>query len=407
MLHLNSPGMNRSKATLLILTFLLGCGGGNTNSDNAVLGPRDNGNGEPESYSWDIQTILTEGTVGTWTNLGLYSNGDPVIAHNGISTPYEIRLAEPSGTNWSDQQIGTSGRLSSIGLDFQNQEPVLAYFDGEDLVVHANGTSHEVNQDGISGDWPSLAVADSGRVMVSFQRCWLEREFCEDSTSAVERDLNFVFSDDLVNWTFETVEIGGKVPPSNSGFYTSMIENQGQPLIAYFNRGSESVKFAKRVGSTWELFTIDTVDNDTGRDSRPSLAQSSDGTLGVCYYDPFGQDLYYAESSDNGDTWTLPALVDRLGDLGRMSSLQFDDTGRPTIVYYDGTDRGAGEGLKIAWRENGSWYNREVARGDRLGQFPSLKFDEAGLPVVAFFDATNGDLLFATYTGTWPPTLSF
>jgi hypothetical protein len=75
-------------------------------------------------------------------------------------------------------------------------------------------------------------------------------------------------------------------------------------------------------------------------------------------------------------------------------------------VYYDGTDRGEGEGLKIAWKVGTTWITRSILRGPRVGQFPSLSFNSAAKPRVAYFDATEGDLVFSAFEGSaWPPAV--
>jgi hypothetical protein len=242
-----------------------------------------------------------------------------------VATPHRVALAHRTDAVWSNEQIGISGRLSSIGLGLRSGAPVLAFFDGTALQYVANGTPTTVDSVGETGDWPSLAVTSGGAVMVSFQRCYYDRPLCNDMSSTMRRDLRFAWSATGDTWSVETVE-GGSME-SNSGFYTDMVLLGGAPVIAYFNRAQSMVRVARHPGGSfgnpaaWTIVDIGVVH---GGDSRVAIAQSADGKLGLSFFDPAAKDLFYSESADGGATWSAPDLVDRLGDVGSMSDIAFD-----------------------------------------------------------------------------------
>jgi hypothetical protein len=397
--------MTRTSTIWVSLLFLASCASGDPSAD--VLSARDGIDPGTDEFFWNTEHALADGVVGEWTNLLLPGDDLSLVAHMEVSTPYRAHLSRKNSGVWTDQVIGVSGRLSSIGLGLRAGNPVLAYFDGTDLRYFENGQAASVDSTGETGDWPSLVVNGSGRVMISYQRCFFDRDLCNDTTSEIRRELRFAYSDDGTVWQNETVEVG--TATSNSGFYTTIAILDGNPIISYFNRTQSLIKIAKHQGgafgntSAWKVVNVAVA---RGGDSRPAMAVGPAGIVGISFCDPSAKDLYYTESKDAGLTWSVPELVDRLGDLGSYSDIAFDASGQVAIVYYDGTDRGEGEGLKIAWKKGDTWITRSIVRGAQLGQFPSIQFGADGKPVASFFDGLAGDLMYSSYAGpSWPPDL--
>jgi hypothetical protein len=86
--------------------------------------------------------------------------------------------------------------------------------------------------------------------------------------------------------------------------------------------------------------------------------------------------------------------------------LAVDHAGAPHIAFYDG---GAAN-LRIAYLPSGAaagraaavsggWVVTTVQQGGDVGQYPSLRLDAQGHSHISYYDATNGDLLWAYHAG--------
>ncbi|MDW8064406.1 MAG: carboxypeptidase regulatory-like domain-containing protein, partial [Anaerolineae bacterium] len=77
-------------------------------------------------------------------------------------------------------------------------------------------------------------------------------------------------------------------------------------------------------------------------------------------------------------------------------SLALDGTGNPHISYYDASN-GA---LKYARWTGSGWEIQKVDAGGDVGQYTSLALDSAGNPHISYYDASNGALKYAHWTGS-------
>jgi len=139
--------------------------------------------------------------------------------------------------------------------------------------------------------------------------------------------------------------------------------------------------------SGWELHQVSPVVPK----ERISLATDGKGTFGLAYYEPGGKRLRYSESTDL-QTWKEVAVDTSLTNHGLYGSLAFDSKGNPGVSYYKCGKYSAADcdpaadGLKFAYRKNGTWKAYDVDSGDNYacGMYTSLAFDENDQPVIAY-----------------------
>jgi RHS repeat-associated protein len=84
------------------------------------------------------------------------------------------------------------------------------------------------------------------------------------------------------------------------------------------------------------------------------------------------------------------------GTVGQWTSLALDSSGNPRISYYDSTN---GD-LKYASWTGSAWNIQTVDSTGNVGQYTSLALDSSGNPHISYYDVTNTNLKYAKWTGS-------
>ena len=196
-------------------------------------------------------------------------------------------------------------------------------------------------------------------------------------------DLKYAYYDG--SWHTETVDSTGDV-----GEYTSIaLDSSNNPHISYHDIMNADLEYAYHDGSSWYIETVDYF-HDVGFIN--SIALDSSNNPHISYFDYTNYDLKYAydgngdrDFSDEGEIQT----VDSTGDVGDYTSLALDSSNNPHISYYDATN----DDLKYAYYD-GSWHTETVDSTGNVGQYTSIALDSSNNPHISYFDYTNYDLKY-------------
>lgn len=196
----------------------------------------------------------------------------------------------------------------------------------------------------------------------------------------------------------------------SDGANTSLkLGSDGFPRVSYFQPSANSLKYAAYNGSAWIITLVEDggTYGKTGQYSSLALTASNNPRISYYFNDDASnnptRDLKYAFCNANCDqisNWGT-VTVDSTGDVGGYTSIALNAAGNPRIVYYDFTN---GD-LKYAYCDANcqlaaSWTITTVDSTGDVGKYASLALDSAtGNPRISYYDSTNGDLKYASYTG--------
>ena len=299
--------------------------------------------------------------------IAIGTDGNPVVAYNG----HPVRLAR------CNDSICAGGR----DLLFPPDDNVTEFTGGGEILSDVNGTyftgeaSLAIGTDGN----PVMSVysgADDGDVSVTP---------CNDPSCAGN------------NETGNFIDGPGSVGRSPS----IAIGTNGNPVVSYYDVTNGNLKVARCndracAGSNETVSTVDSNAADIGQSS--SIAIGTNGNPVVSYFDVTNGNLKVARCNDPacaGGNETI-STVDSTGNVGQFSSLAIGRNGNPVIGYYDITNGN----LKVAHCNDracagGNETRTAVDRTGDVGQFSSLAIGLDGNPAIGYYDATNANLKVA------------
>ncbi len=227
------------------------------------------------------------------------------------------------------------------------------------------------------------------------------------------------------------------IDPGTIGLYSDFVEVGGSAWASAYNEGKGDLVVGKWLGEVegWAWDWVDGLPEDGDIEGAPSgprggvtdrgpnvgqytaIAAGPDGFLHVAYYDVDNLALKYALGSPMGEGYTWRTLtLDTEGDAGRWASISVDDRGVPGIAYRVGSvpaeemsfqselryllAKNATPGNPEDWNEAFILHTRALEAEDPntdtypegTGLFTAQARDAAGLPVVAWYDRSFGQL---------------
>jgi hypothetical protein len=285
----------------------------------------------------------------------------------------------------SPDTAGTVGQTTSIALD--GSIPVVSYYDNTNgnLKVLRCGNS----------------TCTSGNSIVSPDTSGIVGQYTSLALDSLGHPVVAYF--DSTNHALKLLHCGNttcssgnviNAPDTNTvGTQTSLVlDGQGKPAVSYYAGHLRVLRCGDvNCGSGNTTADPDTV-GPVGFHS--AIAIAFGGIPVVSYYDQDGGDLKVLRCGNttctSGNVINTP---DTNGDVGEYtSSVQDPTTGVPVVSYYDATNGN----LKVLRCGNNTCSSgNSIASPDstgNVGTHTSLVLDSGGKPVVSYRDETNGDL---------------
>ena len=317
--------------------------------------------------------------VGQYSSL-VFVNGAPAIAYRNLlnkSVEY-VRSTDANGVNWSNAQVIVDD-VNDNGVGIQM---IIANIGGDILTKDSRSTV-PTNDDEVT---ISATVATIGTPLIVFgdaTNSRLKVALSNNSTGVVNN-----FAAGITNWSdAKTIPNTGEV---GSHFSVSLVDKF--PAIAYQRSSDDSLMFVR--ASNVAGITNNLRDPDTLEVLKRTVEASEDWP-GLIF--------------TAADSWAAPIVLDATGNVGQFPSLAMINgqpttvKDRPAVTYYDASNGNlkfiaapnfTGDPVNSADPDNLPWGTPVVlADAENVGQYSSLTMLD-GLPAVAYYNVTQGDLAF-------------
>jgi hypothetical protein len=249
------------------------------------------------SKVWSTTQIIDNtGDVGSFVSMSLDSTGKPGVAYYD-STNADLKYAHFNGSQWNVETVDsnfTTGYYPSLKFDSKDH-PVIAYYyktSGDLRMASNNGTTWSVTTIDSKSDvgrYPSLALNPAtGRYAVAYE-----------ATAAGA----FKFAQQTkTGWNLTVVDVNG----AGGGFVSLAFDNLSQPAFSYYDAKNADLKFARLNGTTWTTATIASK-RTQGLYTNLFFDMGDNGNPVIYYYNKSTNSLMDARS--DGSVWDFEVLA--------------------------------------------------------------------------------------------------
>jgi hypothetical protein len=459
---------------LLLIALLPACSSSdNGNPDANYQDGLDGDNGEegeiPKTLVWSERMTIDSAQAGWAISLKQTPDGQnfsvayfkrlstqaecsqPILGDTVTHTQEDqVRFASFDGTNWgSPQEVATVSTLmlTGISLVYQGDVPMIAYQGGTpegglqvcgatNLAVsrysggswQENDSVVDLSNEALAGDdcpvmqgncdfgdvvglWPSMAIAGDGNTIGVVYRD-IHNGF--DKSADDNSDLEYAYTTNGTSWSHEWIDLG-----RGAGDFSSMtFDNNNIPAVVSYNGKVGALIFATQPWGDWTQPLPCSTSNDCPN------GQSCTGADGecVCQSDNQCEGGFVCAKEGGGVSGRCSSVVAQFenGLPEKSISLAVGPDGRYLVAYFDPDEKN----LVIAHSQDGITWTKGIVDSTgagsstgSTGMYPSLVFDQNGMPAVAYYRCSNYDpnqlvcdrnqdgLMYAYFRGDYPTEL--
>ncbi|MDO8582114.1 MAG: hypothetical protein Q7S16_04560, partial [bacterium] len=320
--------------------------------------------------------------VGTSTIMGKLSIGGGGISIDGVPQTGRWNSRVPLGNTTTSFTGLVNNTGMTIGIDGL---PVIAYPSVTNRLTVAKcldlscATRTTTTIDASSPTaWSSIAISTDGFPVIAYE---------VGNDIMIAKCINAECTGES---TLSTPVVGNADRPNIA------IGTDGNPVIAYYNNNANDLMVAKCANTACSsLSTPVTILDSDWTSSGTAMAISTDGFPIIAYHDGaggFGADeLRVAKCSNDACTASSVVIVDSDGNVGAQPSITIGIDNLPVIAYYDATNGN----LKVAHCANASCSSVDsittLDSTGLTGQTPEIMIGANGLPIIAYYDASNAN----------------
>lgn len=337
------------------------------------------------SAEWDVSTVDSINLYGGGTSIAIDSNDNPAIAYYSGSA---VRYAKLNDDSWSTQNIqNANNRFGYTSLKYDsNNRPHVSYSDYLGNVSYAvqNGsiwTTEHIEDIGNANTRTSIAIDSNNYPHI----CYISGY----STKNVKyiKKVNSV-------WIKETISTFSSM---YSGYIALALDSSDNPNVIYYDYTDSAIKYAVLNGSIWNISIIETLARTSNSNSMRFVSIDIDDNddVHVVYYDGGSQTLKYAEKSSS--TWN----IDTVDTVGWMSynALAIDvNNGIPHLIYTNGDTNM----IKIGFKYNESWSISDLKSYGSNADHVSVALDLNNIPHLAYTNDGSNYIEYAKLINTVP-----
>jgi hypothetical protein len=322
---------------------------------------------------WTSEIVASEGNVGVGCSLAVDRWNRPHITYVD-STENKVMYARHTGSSWEFQTITsdtTVGGDTALALD--------AF--GNPHVIFNNVTEEELSYAYRSGGtWQTEAIDEGANLGLNCSLAVWPAGPRVSYTEPAGFDTRLKYAiRNGGSWQTEYVVNSG----TGGEFNDIIIDDGGAPHIFYYDGTSEGIKHAVRGTSEWS-----SSDVAPGIDCDAYVGPGGKIHLGFPQTGPDG--LNYAVSA--GASWDIEKVAAAKGSP-TYGQICVNGAGDVYISYFDRDEFD----LHVVAKKGTVWTDVLLAAEGYVGVSNSIAAGPNGHPLVAYYDATNGDLELSRY----------
>lgn len=343
---------------------------------------------------WYAETVDSQGDVGAYSSMILLTSGQIAVTYLDLTTT-SLKCAWLNHGIWRTEVVDPDAAAGYTCVrELPSGQPAVSYA-GENSAKYAwfDGSQWHlcvVDAVPVGAGQTSLAIVAGKPAMTYYDSRSKDLKYAEGAS------INPGVSD---VWTLSVIDSEGDV-----GQYNSLaVSLGGEPGVCYYDKTNQDLKYTILESSpfglkTWAVPTIIDADGDVG--TYCSLVTLN----GLDYSDLIGTPLvsYFHRAEDqlkfawfDGTDWQKH-VVDTAGWVGRYTSMKLLPSGDPAISYNLSGDLAA---VKFSCFHGFGWYTDTVLTSQLEGRYASLKILPSGGPAISYRDVTNGHLRYSRWDG--------